>query len=226
MSKIQAVIFDLDDTLFLERDYVRSGYRAVAMELAQSVGKDLPFEQWMWNRFLAGQSAHMLNGLNDHFGLGLSHDQINELVEVYRNHRPQIMPLEDLPEFLGRLHEEYRLGVLSDGYLPVQRYKFEALGLRPCFEVVLFTEQLGRASWKPSTDGFEWIARKLNLPHEALAYVGDNPAKDFVAPNLLGWRTIQLLHPGQLYSGRPAAINGDPQRVVRWLGDLRQAIRE
>ena len=27
--KIQAVVFDLDDTLYAERDFVRSGYRAV-----------------------------------------------------------------------------------------------------------------------------------------------------------------------------------------------------
>ena len=34
-AKIHAVVFDLDDTLYLERYYVRSGYRAVAEHLQQ-----------------------------------------------------------------------------------------------------------------------------------------------------------------------------------------------
>ena len=35
MSGLHAIIFDLDDTLYPERDYVLSGFRAVAQTYAQ-----------------------------------------------------------------------------------------------------------------------------------------------------------------------------------------------
>ena len=35
VDDVCAVIFDLDDTLYAEKDYVRSGYAAVAKEFSQ-----------------------------------------------------------------------------------------------------------------------------------------------------------------------------------------------
>jgi putative hydrolase of the HAD superfamily len=39
MSRIRAIIFDIDDTLYPERDYVLSGYRAVADAFAGRLGE-------------------------------------------------------------------------------------------------------------------------------------------------------------------------------------------
>ena len=54
---IQAVVFDLDDTLYPERDYVRSGYRVVARHLAGMLKRDEPMDTWLWKRFLSGHYA-------------------------------------------------------------------------------------------------------------------------------------------------------------------------
>jgi putative hydrolase of the HAD superfamily len=224
-AAIQAVVFDLDDTLYPERDYVRSGYRAVARRLGGPGTDAKVLETYLWDRFLAGQSARAFDAASEHFGLNLSTEQIAELVEVYRNHRPDIRPYEGIADFLGRLREHCRLGLLSDGFLPAQELKLEALKLGRFFDEVLFTERLGREAWKPSTAGFEAIRRKLALPHEAFAYVADNPAKDFVAANALGWRGIQYLRPGQIHSHNPGPPGGQPQAIVRDLGDLRAAFR-
>ena len=45
--------------------------------------------------------------------------------------------------------------------------------------------------------------------------LSDNPAKDFVAPNALGWRTIQFRRSGQVHAGNPVAPGGAPQTIVR-----------
>ncbi|NQU74831.1 MAG: hypothetical protein HQ546_00785, partial [Planctomycetes bacterium] len=64
---IGAVVFDLDDTLSLERDYVRSGYRAVAKLLGERFPQAPDIEQWMWQRFCLGQTANMFNAAGEHF---------------------------------------------------------------------------------------------------------------------------------------------------------------
>jgi putative hydrolase of the HAD superfamily len=218
---ILAAVFDLDDTLYPERDYVRGGYAAVADCLRRRLGREERFDEWLWRRFCAGRSEAALDALSDAFGLGLSADAVGELVNVYRAHRPRITALPGMPELLARLRGRgARLGLLSDGFLPAQKLKLEALGLAGQFAAIVWTEELGREFWKPSPAAFHRIARLLDAPHEACAYVADNPAKDFVAGNALGWRTIQLRFEGQVHAGKPPAPGGQPQTVARSLTEL------
>jgi len=219
------VAFDLDDTLFPERDYVRSGYRAVAEHLRRTQRVVQRFEDFMWDLFLAGQTAKVFDATSAHFGLNLSPAQITELVEVYRNHVPAIAAYSGVPHLLSLLRARFRLAVLSDGFLPAQRLKLEAIKLERFFDCVLFTEELGRECWKPSPAGFQAVAERLAVPAEACAYVADNPAKDFVAPNALGWRTIQYLRSSQLHAAKPAPPDGRAGAIVRTPDALLDALR-
>ncbi|MHC4982052.1 MAG: HAD family hydrolase [Planctomycetota bacterium] len=228
-DQIRAVVFDLDDTLYAERDYVRSGYRAVAERLENcpagggEADADI-YQRWLWQRFLRGKSEAAFDALNDHWRLGLTAEQIRQLVDTYRGHRPDIRPTDGVAEMLGHLHPRFGLALLTDGYLPAQHLKLEALKLRRFFDVTVFTEEFGRACWKPSAAGYEMAQQRLGLPHEALAYVGDNPAKDFVAPNELGWLSVQFLRPGQIHARRPAPPGGEPKVVVCSPGELHKAL--
>jgi putative hydrolase of the HAD superfamily len=148
---IHAAIFDLDDTLFLERDYMRSGYAAVAEYLekrkkgtgtGQTAGpSQSPFFEWLWARFERGQTAGAFDDLNAHFSLGLAKADIDELVKVYREHRPTISPIPGIPDLLSQLHGRFALGLLADGFLPAQRLKLAALGLERFFDAIVFTEE-------------------------------------------------------------------------------------
>jgi len=223
-SRIKAVVFDLDDTLYPERLYVRSGYRAVAEHLRVALGRRGRFEDWLWERFNRGRAAGAFEALNEHFNLGLSETHIGELVEVYRRHKPDIRCFDGIEELLERLAAEYRLGLLTDGFMPAQRLKLDALKLRPFFQAVVFTEEMGRRCWKPSPAGFRRVSELLATPHESCAYVADNPAKDFIAPNALGWRTIRYLRPGQVHAAKPAPAGGCPQSTVRRPSELQEAL--
>ena len=223
-TEILAVVFDLDDTLYLERDYVRSGYAAVARHLRRQLGRDEPFEDWLWRRFVAGKYDRAFNALGEHFHLELSDEQIGELVTVYREHSPEIHPGRGIVEMLQRLLGRLGLGILTDGLLPAQQLKLSALRIAHFFDAVVFTESLGGESQKPSPAGFEAIAAKLDAPHAACAYVGDNPAKDFVAPNALGWRTIRYRFDGQIHAHKPAPPGGRPQIVATSPQEISAAI--
>jgi len=208
---IQAVVFDLDDTLYSERDYVRSGYRAVAAAMSPEASA---VAAWMWRRFRHGRTERMFNAAAAAFGLPDDPETIARWVACYRQHRPRIAPHADVVEVLDALRGRVKLGLLSDGFLPAQALKLDALGLRERFDAIVFTEAMGRDCWKPSPAGFERIAAKLGVPHAACAYVADNPAKDFVAPNALGWLTIQWRRDGQVHADAPAADGGTARIVV------------
>ncbi|MFB3892975.1 MAG: HAD family hydrolase [Phycisphaerae bacterium] len=221
---VKAVVFDLDDTLFAERDYVLSGYRAIGEHLRRRLGRTEPFEDWLWDRFLAGRAKGAFNALAEHYALGLPAGIVDELVRAYREHEPAIEPYGGIPDLLGRLRNGMAVGLLSDGFQPGQRLKLAALKLERFFDAVVFTEDIGRQAWKPSPAGFEAIRDKLGVEHAACAYVADNPAKDFLAGNQLGWRTIQYLHPLQIHAANPAPEGGGPQAVVRDPQELWQAL--
>ena len=225
--RIRAVVFDLDDTLYLERNYVRSGYSAVAAHLRRRLARADRFEQWMWKRFAAGKGEKIFNALSERFGLRLGSGGIAELVGVYRRHRPRIGPARGVRELLGDLRRRrIKLGILSDGFLPAQQLKLQALDIGQYFQAVVLTERLGRAAWKPSSRGFELIRRRLAVPHAACAYVADNPAKDFLAPNRLGWLTAQWRRTGQVHAAKSAPAGGKPDRVIRSGPQLRRLLSE
>jgi len=224
VSKRALIVFDLDDTLYPERQYVRSGYRAVSRCLDERFGNGNRFEQFLWNRFCRGSAAGAFDALNSEFGLGLSSRQILDLVTVYREHPPEIQAFRAMPHLLSLLHGRYSLGLLSDGFLPAQRLKLEALQLTRFFDEVVYTEEMGRESWKPSPDGFQRMSEAMDVPHERCAYVGDNLAKDFIAPNSLGWLTVRYVHPGQVHRLPAPDESALPQHTVHLPGQLMETV--
>jgi len=111
---------------------------------------------------------------------------------------------------------------LTDGYLPPQRLKVEALGLNGRFDPIVFTEELGRESWKPSPVGFMLIERVCKAQPRNCLYIGDNPAKDFVAPRARGWRTIRVRRPGTEHSAIAAPAG---KAAERELADFHEVAR-
>lgn len=198
---IAAIVFDLDDTLYPEIQYVRSGFRAVARELAnpgvgQSVEQVLDMLLYTYR---TGARDRVFNVVLEQLGRQADSQAIRGLVRTYRTHQPTLQLDPAVSRTLADLKRTHKLGLLSDGYLPAQRLKFEALRLGYFFEHVLFTEALGREYWKPHPRGFELTAKALGVGHEQIAYVADNPGKDFVAPNRLGWLTVQVNLPSRVH---------------------------
>lgn len=200
MSAWQAVVFDLDDTLYLERDYVFSGFRAVARwaERTLSVPATLGYRELV-QLFDAGVRGHTFDvWLGQHHADAARY--VEAMVEVYRAHTPDIAPFPEVPALLKRLGRVYKLGLVSDGYLDVQRKKFTALNLAAYFDAVVFSDLWGRAAWKPSRKPFLAVLEGLGrvLPQNAV-YVADNPLKDFLGPRQLGMGAIRVRYPAGLH---------------------------
>ncbi len=226
LRRWRAVAFDLDDTLYPEREFVMSGFRAVAEWGERNLGINRTtgfsellaiydrgstghiFDEWMAVRHLDGG------------------ERVGELVRLYREHAPAIKPFPEVPALLRTLKSRYLLGLVSDGFFEVQRRKLDALGLAGWFDATVFSDEWGREAWKPSPRPFQVLLERLGgLQAETVVYVGDNPGKDFLAARRAGMASIQVRRCDGVYAAVvPPTEQHRPDWVLPTLGELPAAL--
>jgi putative hydrolase of the HAD superfamily len=222
MPTLTAVAFDLDDTLYLERDFVRSGYRAVAewAEVQLGIAAPLVLAE-LEALFAAGIRREVFDLWLEERGLESSL-WLAQMVEAYRGHAPQIELCADAEPLLAMLRSRgVRLGLITEGVRGVQERKLRGLGLEGAFEAVIIGSQEDRDRWKPSRAPFdEWLGLMKVRAGEA-CYVGDNPAKDFRGAKEAGMRTLRVRRAEGLHAREEPGSPADaPDTEVR---DLREA---
>ena len=192
---MKAALFDLDDTLYEELTFVRSGFRAVARVLAQRTGGDeAALFARMWQVLEQQGRGRVFDTILEEALSGRqTADDVRLLLYVYRSHRPEIALSPDAKPLLASLRAAgMTLGIVTDGLGTVQRNKIAALGLDPLVDAIVCTDEIGREWWKPSTTPFTVALALLGVEPARAAYVGNDPGKDFAGPNAMGMRTIQI----------------------------------
>lgn len=190
---MRAVIFDLDDTLYSEIEFVRSGFREAAHYLAaEFAGNEGALFGRMCEILEAEGRGRVFDTLLNEMGL-YSEARVRLLVMLYRSHRPAISLYPSAVRLIAGLREMGALlGLVTDGMASVQRNKIRALGVERVFEAIVCTDELGRDCWKPSVIPFRIALELLDVAPGEAVYVGDDPSKDFTGPNSLGMMTIQV----------------------------------
>lgn len=191
---LKAIIFDLDDTLYSEKQYVRSGYRAIADTLPQVER----MEEKLWQAFEQKKSAidEVLNAE------GLYTERLKQqCLSLYRLHQPDIHLHDGANGLLCQLRGNgYKLGVITDGRPEGQRAKIKALGLDELVDHIIVTDELGGVEYrKPNKVAFEIMREIFDVKFSEMCYIGDNSKKDFIAPNMLGMRSIWFRNKDGLY---------------------------
>jgi putative hydrolase of the HAD superfamily len=191
--KIKVVVFDLDDTLFSEIEYVKSGFIAVAKYFENKFNLD---SNILYN-FMVKELEE--NGRGKIFDSMLkafdtySKKNVEKAILVYRTHKPNIvLPQESIEVLKYYSSLKIPLYIVTDGNKIVQNNKIEALGVRKYIKKDFITHRYGLKSSKPSTYCFEKIAKLEKLDYKDIVYIGDNPNKDFVNIKKLGFRTIRI----------------------------------
>ena len=94
-----------------------------------------------------------------------------------------------------------KVGVITDGRPEGQRNKIEVLGLAGLVDNIIITDELGGIQFrKPCDIAFRIMQTLWKLPASQMVYVGDNPVKDFQAPQQLGMKSVWLKNIDGLYS--------------------------
>jgi putative hydrolase of the HAD superfamily len=197
-----AVVLDLDDTLYLEEAYVLSGLAWLSDWLERETGIG-GFQAEAETLRRMGIRDRLFDRSLAELGVTPAPAFIDLLVEKYRSHPPTISLAIDAEAFLAADHG-FALALITDGHAVAQRAKIAALGLER-FDIhpMICTDELGPDYWKPHIRAFAAVELYYRGECDAFVYVADNPAKDFLAPRRLGWRTIQIDRPGAVHSRVP-----------------------
>ena len=194
LKSVQGVIFDLDDTLYNEKQYVRSGFKAIAEYL-----NDNKAEQYLWSIFEKG--LPVIDVYLNEKGLA---DKKLEVLKVYRKHYPTISLNDGVIETIEALKEKgIKVGIITDGRSIGQRKKISALGLDELFDEIIITDELGGVQFrKPNDIAFRIMQCRWGIPFERIVYVGDNAEKDAFAPLQLGMKYIWFQNGDGLYNSK------------------------
>ena len=193
---IPGVVFDVDDTLYLERDYVRSGFKAVDLWCVEELNVPGVGER-AWHLFEQGVRSTTITDAAIHAGIVLDRGLSERLVQIYREHAPDISMLTDAIAFISQIKDRARIAVITDGPAESQRAKCKALGLFDIADPVVLTAEYGLS--KPDPAVFRIVEKQWSVRTEQLSYIADNPSKDFLAPLALGWRCARVRRKGSLH---------------------------
>jgi putative hydrolase of the HAD superfamily len=177
-------VFDLDDTLYPEIDYLKSAYYDICFKLIPENPQFIYNE--MLDIYFSGKNAFEF--LIEKFpSLNLS---LEKLLYLYRNHFPVISLREGVMEMIHAFKsKESKFGIITDGRRVTQYNKVEALGISKLVDKILISEEFGAS--KPAPALYESFMESDN--QKQFYYIGDNIHKDFVTPKKLGWFCIGIL---------------------------------
>ena len=188
---IKAIIFDLDDTLISEDEYIRSGYQYIGKLLEKKYQLSDASEELY--QLYTESSKNVFNRYFEKHNIQYEKKDIIDLVQEYRNHKPKIHFFDDvIPTLLELRNRGFKLGIISDGYLDTQRNKAEVLNLHQWFDKIIFTEELGREYWKPHPKAFEMMKEFFDVGFDEMMYIGDNPEKDFYIGSVYPVTTVRI----------------------------------
>lgn len=195
LSGFKVVVFDLDDTLYSEKEYVKSGFKYIARFFPdiENAGEEL------YGLFLQRKNA-IDEFLRVH---NIYNDELKEkLLHEYRFHVPDIHLYDGVYEMLRNLKRaDHKLGMITDGRVEGQKNKIDALRLNDVFDKIIITDSLGGVEYrKPNPKAFEIMKDFFNTSYSDMSYVGDNINKDFVSPDMLKIHAIWFDNPDGLYS--------------------------
>ena len=194
---IKAVVFDLDGVLVDSEpvwEQVRRGL------VAERGGHWAPDAQ---RRIMGMSTPEWARYLSDDLGVGLPPEQvarevIDRMAARYRQHVPLMAGAADA---VHRMAARWPLAVASSAPATLIETVLRSAGLRPCFSVVLSTEQVARG--KPAPDIYLAVAAALGFPPGDCAAVEDS-ANGLRSAAAAGLRVIAI--PQSRYPPAPDAL--------------------
>ena len=190
---IEAVLFDLDDTLFDQHAWLEQAWRAVARAASPwGVAAEALTAALIDVAAEGSANGRIIDRSLER--IGAAHVPLEPLLVAFR--RFECPPLRTYPGVaagLARLRRRVPLALVTDGDVETQASKLKATGLEASFDAIVFSDELGRERRKPHRAPFEAALGRLGAAAGSAVHVGDNPAKDVAGATAVGIRAIRVL---------------------------------
>lgn len=189
------ILFDLDDTLYSERQYIYQGFKEVAQYLREKYGLD---EQKSYRQLISVFKSGSKLVFDDFLRSVGVNPSSGDLVDVYRKAPRSLTNYPDVAEALkivgGYGHKRL---LITNGRAEVQKQKVEQLELAKYFDELFILDEYGKEYWKPSTLIFRVIKQKYGDGLTNYAFVG-NSEEDFQFSQILGMKFIYVERRNQI----------------------------
>lgn len=211
---MQAVIFDLDDTLYdldaHRRRHLARAWQPWLVRLGDQM-KHAVLDDAVQERIFFRDMPEFLQ----RHGVDSTHE-ITDLCAWSRATWFTDLQLDDgVSALLDSLKQRFRLGLITNGPSWTQRAKINQLALARWFDVMVVSEEFGVE--KPDVAIFRHALAQLAVPASHAVMIGDNPDADIRGAHNTGMRAVWVQHPRQVYPSDIAV----PWQQVQHVCDLR-----
>lgn len=178
------IVFDLDDTLYNEIDFLVSAYKYISTQIDPASSDQIFYE--LFTVYKSGGNAF------DYIIKKFTNKKytVDFLLSLYRNHFPKISLKNGVVDLLSNIKKKNgKIGIITNGRSITQRNKIQALGIDKFIDITIVSEEIGFE--KPDREVY--ISFLKNNFLSQFYYIGDNPRIDFITPKKLGWCCIGIL---------------------------------
>ncbi|WP_342479951.1 HAD family hydrolase [Paenibacillus sp. FSL L8-0340] len=195
MNKVQALLFDLDNTL-MDRDstfrsfseqFVRDFLGHLQPEEAQRVVEDIIVRDADGYRDKDGFFAELSEVLPWEKAVSAA-DIRTYYDETYTGHGALMKYAEDILNYCRE--QGYILGLVTNGKKQIQYGKIDLLGLRGFFKSIVISGEAGIS--KPDPAIYRLALERLGTTAEQTLFIGDHPVNDIWGAGKAGMETIWL----------------------------------
>ncbi len=196
MLSIRAAVFDLDNVLYDEKDYVFPALRKIARFIAGycRFSEDAIYFMLISDFNKKGSMyPRLFNDILD--DLRLDQSLIKEILRLYAQADPKLEFFPETKNVLLTLRDlGIKLALVTNGGVQIQRNKIRLLDAEKYFDAVLYAREIERGNDKPDPQVYWAALQKLGVEGGETICVGDNPFTDFYGAKQLGMRTIRVLY--------------------------------
>jgi len=227
LNNLKAIIFDLDDTLYPEKEFVMSGFQIVSGYLAKKYKlnplKIFNILKTDFEKGIRGKNFNLILGK-----LKLPKQELKKIITIYRNHKPKIKLYLDAKQLLMYLskNKKIKMALISDGPVKTQRNKLAALKIDNIFDAVTLSDSLGKKYRKPHQRPFNVTLKKLKIKPKEAIYIADNPQKDFRGAKKLGIFTIRIKRKKGVYTNVEESKKNRADLVITNLGRIKKLCKK
>ena len=231
LKKYKHIFFDLDRTLWdfdaaaevaFERIYEQYNLNSLGIPSAHEFHEVYhPLNERLWELYREDKITKVdLNRTRflkplEHYGI---HDVelADHLSEDYVYWSPRIVRLvPGTMELLEYLKPKYHLHLITNGFEEVQDTKLTLSGMKPYFETLTVSEEVGVK--KPNPEIFQYALNKAHATAEESLMIGDEMAVDIDGARAAGIDTV-------LFNPRGEKIEGTRTFEVRNLQEIKQIL--
>ena len=220
---VKAVVFDLDDTLYMENEFVEYGLKNAA-NVAETVYGIVNANEKIRSLYQESK-ANVFDRLVNAEKIKDKEIAVAGLVKAYRNCEPKSLRCNPGVLYLLKTlkKKEMHMGIITDGFADVQKSKIKALGIQEYIDKIVITDELGGVQCrKPNPIGFEKMLKMLDVKPQEMVYIGDNPNKDFAIKKYLPIITARVDVPNGIYRNSEYLYGIKPDIIVKQIGDILQ----